>query len=55
MIVPQELRAEDSIIEDRKEKCKNCDHNVLNICTVCKCFIPFKVQMRDTSCPKGYW
>lgn len=42
--------------KERYEICKACQHfSKLKICTACGCFLPAKVTMAKSSCPKGKW
>jgi hypothetical protein len=41
----------------RYEICKNCNqlNNIVKICNVCNCFMPAKVTLSSSYCPKSKW
>ena len=41
----------------RYRACKLCPYfnQTLKICDVCKCFMPIKVQFKNSACPKNKW
>ena len=45
----------DSYAKTRIDICKNCDNYSYKFCKVCKCFLPFKVLIKNTSCPLKKW
>lgn len=62
--------ADEETIAKRRDVCRNCefatknkyrlDHpskGLTNIskCTMCKCFIMAKTQLKDEKCPKSLW
>jgi hypothetical protein len=43
--------------KERISICKECDlfNQTLRICTECHCFMPAKVLIKSSSCPKNKW
>ena len=41
--------------KDRLTICKECPNFRLNICKVCKCFMPLKTRIKRAQCPNGLW
>lgn len=39
----------------RAEICATCEHNKVNICTQCGCFIPAKTRSLKANCPINKW
>lgn len=37
--------------------CKTCDYfnSLLKVCKACSCFMPLKVQIKKSKCPKEKW
>jgi hypothetical protein len=37
--------------------CKKCEDflNEIKMCKICNCFMPLKVQLKKSKCPKGKW
>ena len=49
-IVPDETRIE------RQKICKECDQlTMVNICSICNCFMPGKTLLKSSECPQGKW
>lgn len=49
--------AEKKEAEIRLHICRSCEKykHHLNICGVCKCFMPMKTKLKKTKCPIGKW
>ena len=62
--------ASDTIIKDRRDKCRICPHasknnnpkfdkfgglTSLSKCDLCKCFISPKSRLLSEACPLGFW
>ena len=43
--------------QERISICKSCDffNHTLRICKECHCFMPAKVLIKSSSCPKNKW
>jgi recombinational DNA repair protein RecR len=40
----------------RMETCEGCENlQVTKQCAICHCFMPAKVRLARSSCPKGLW
>jgi len=46
-----------TIIQQRYEACKACEHfiNLTKQCDKCFCFIPVKIMFNSASCPLDKW
>ena len=42
-------------VDRRREICNNCEHNKLNVCHKCGCFIPAKIRIKHIDCPANKW
>ncbi len=62
--------AEQSIIDERRNVCRDCEHATRNPnkvhlptkglttwsrCQICTCLIAHKTRLQNESCPKGKW
>lgn len=47
----------DEVAKERMDICKQCDarNDTINVCTVCGCFLPAKVKLKESSCPMEAW
>lgn len=43
--------------KQRLEICKKCDKyiNSVGVCSVCKCFMPIKINIWGSNCPINKW
>ena len=55
-------KADDEIIEKRKNICISCEYVIKNNndfnkakCSFCGCWLKHKVRLKDISCPKDFW
>ena len=44
-------------IKERAKICKECIEliKVVHICSICKCFMPAKIPLANSTCPLGKW
>jgi hypothetical protein len=50
------LMASKEIVDQRKSLCDTCENrSKMNICSLCSCFIPMKVEFAASSCPINKW
>ncbi len=49
------LVATDEQRELRQQICESCEHFKIFMCKVCGCYMPFKVRIQTSACPKGKW
>jgi len=45
-----------STFKKRMELCRSCDNlTMLNLCSLCGCFMPIKTRIRKAACPASKW
>ena len=51
----QNPMAPKEVIQERAKACDGCPMNSKGVCMACGCFIRYKKQFRDSTCPLDYW
>lgn len=52
---PEGFFASAELSQARLDICNSCDKKTLNICSVCKCFMPAKTMIASSACPDNKW
>lgn len=53
---PETVYADKDLEDQRLAICKDCEHYLVTTqCSQCGCFMPAKVKLLYSSCPKGLW
>ena len=42
-------------VKDRLSICNACEHYSDNKCSLCGCFLSFKIKLENSNCPIGKW
>ena len=53
----QSIVVENEVYQTRFSTCKVCEHyaETFHRCEECGCIVPFKAQLRSSTCPIGKW
>lgn len=53
--VKQLIVYDKTLQQQRLSICKSCPYYRNNFCKICKCFMPFKTRIEESSCPIVRW
>ena len=51
----EEIRAEESVYEERLEICRRCDLLAEGMCRACGCFVELRAAIAGNGCPYEHW
>lgn len=50
-----DIKAEETLYEDRLNVCKECDMLLEAMCRSCGCYVELRAALTKNKCPKGKW
>lgn len=53
--IPEDEKAENSLIEERLACCKTCKHFQEGICRACGCYVSLRAAVKRQKCPYKKW
>ena len=51
----EEIRAEETLYQQRLERCKQCDLLAEGMCRACGCFVELRAAIAKNGCPYNHW
>lgn len=53
--IDEELKADNTLYEERLSICKECDLLLSGMCRSCGCYVELRAAMKKNYCPKHMW
>lgn len=51
----KDIKASESLYQDRLERCKRCEMLLEGMCRSCGCYVELRAAIEKNSCPKEKW
>ena len=49
--LPKDVKADESLYNDRVQICRECENLYDGLCRVCGCFVEYRAALRNKGCP----